>query len=1213
MSYQGSGYKPVETGINGSGHGEIAPETPMWKKWTYGVSAFAVVGMISSGIAMSGKTTSHAAQATVAPDVTSKMKLFDDKNRYVLEDYDAKPTFASFLPGVAGRYGKPVWSFYVNRGQGIASFGTKSKEYPMLEFNAANKAYQLTPYIGFRTFVQGSRGFKSFSTEPFSPTESRDLSDDKEAQDILPKRVMYVGPNEFEVKETDTENGLETSVSYFVLPEEDFAALVRRVTFTNVGPGDLTLSALDGLAKLEPVGGMLDWGLKNMGRTLEGWFGVYHADDTLNLPFYRMSTEPSDTASVTIEKAGHYVISFIETEDGGTELLPIVYDMNAIFGQDTSLLNARAMDSKTISEIVEGDQYGDAKTSSAFSALRDVKLAPGESITISTFYGKAPEVEEVPKIAAIVTAPGFVESKFDRARSLMNDLTAGVETNSTNVLFNGAIKQMYLDNSLRGGMPIILGDVDENAELSNFDEDPRVKVFHTFSRIHGDLERDYNAFMIDDTYFSQGPGNYRDVAQNRREDVTLNPRIGAFDVKMFLSYIQADGYEPLTVEAVVYMFRDLDTIPAIATSVTADLQSSRVLEAILKGGPFRPGQLFDLVEQLGIHINVPKQDFLDTVVAAAESLPMAVYGQGYWADHWEYYLDLINAYLAIYPDGEEKLMYDNQLRYFFSTATVKPRSEKYIETYTYDGKSKHILQLDATVFDGQKQQEQEAFRSVNTGIIGIDAYWQRTVNGDAFRSTPIAKLFLLGAIKYATRDAWGMGVEYEGGRPGWNDAMNGLPGMVGSGMPETFELLMLLRYVKSVADRFGRSIVIPVELGEMIDTVNAALDDLDASGYAEPEDLPFDVPEELFHYWDVVASARENYRNNVQYYFSGNTTELSAQEASDILGRWIDQVDLGIKRALKFGSHGWEDDGTSGVPPSYFSYAITNWTRNGGKNPVGLPTVNAQAMKVGRFPLFLEGPVRYMKTIINDKSALKSIYGNVLGSGLRDHDLKMYKVSADLKGQSYDMGRMMAFSPGWLENESIWMHMSYKYYLELIRGGLYDEFFNEMKGGGILPFMDPDVYGRSLMECSSFLASSAFPDPKTRGRGFSARLSGSTAEFLSMWKLMFIGPKPFFLGSGGNLKMQLVPTLPSWLFKEEGLEPHYDDEGNLIVSFKLFASTIVTYHNPTGGNLYGIPPKSYKVTMTDGTTRSVDGPILTTEVAKKVRKIKLVKTIDAYF
>ena len=724
--------------------------------------------------------SSHVAQSGAASSEISsngKMKLFDDLHRYVLEDYDAKPTFASFLPGVAGLYGKPVWSFYVNRGQGVASFGTKTKDFPLLEFNPANKAYQLTPFIGFRTFIKTVRGKRSLDYEPFAPSATRNLeSADQEAEAEKPKRIMYVGTNEFEVKEINADVGLTTSAKTVVLPEENFAALVRRVNFTNTGSDSLTLSALDGLAQMEPVGGKLDWGLKQMSRTLEGWFGVYHATDDLTMPFYRMSTEPSDEASVKIEKAGHYCLAFIDSEDKHADLLPIVYDTSKVFGQNTPLEVPQAFKATSVEDIVANPQFGDAKTSSAFAALESVELAPGESITVTTFYGRADHVEEVPKIAKTVTKGGYASAKFERARSLINELTAGVETNTTSTLFDGAIKQMYLDNSLRGGMPHIIGDVDDDARFSNFDEDERVKVFHAFSRIHGDLERDYNAFLIDDTFYSQGPGNYRDVAQNRREDVTLTPRIGAFNVKMFLSYIQADGYEPLTVEAVVYMITDPNVAAAVAGLTTADPKSAEVLTNILNGGPFRPGQLFNLIDELNVKLSIDRESFLDQVVAEAQNIPMAVYGSGYWADHWEYYLDLIDSYLAIYPDGEETLMYDNELRYFFSTATVKPRSDKYVLSLTYDGKSHHVQQLDSTFFDDEKSDEQEAFRNVNTGIIGIDAYWQRTEQGRAFKSSPIAKLFLLGAIKYATRDAWGMGVEYEGGRPGWNDAMNGLPG-----------------------------------------------------------------------------------------------------------------------------------------------------------------------------------------------------------------------------------------------------------------------------------------------------------------------------------------------------------------------------------------------------------------------------------------------------
>src|SRR3569832_2053726 len=120
-----------------------------------------------------------------------------------MEDYDARSTFSSFLPGVAGYFGKPVWAFYVNRGQAMATFGTESKDYPILEFNPANKAYQLTPFVGFRTFVRGWRGTSSFQTEPFSPelsrssssmdmttTESSDASTDKSEDAKKPKRIL---------------------------------------------------------------------------------------------------------------------------------------------------------------------------------------------------------------------------------------------------------------------------------------------------------------------------------------------------------------------------------------------------------------------------------------------------------------------------------------------------------------------------------------------------------------------------------------------------------------------------------------------------------------------------------------------------------------------------------------------------------------------------------------------------------------------------------------------------------------------------------------------------------------------------------------------------------------------------------------------------------------------------------------------------------------
>lgn len=839
-------------------------------------------------------------------------------------------------------------------------------------------------------------------------------------------------------------------------------------------------------------------------------------------------------------------------------------------------------------------------------------LKPGEEITIASIYGRANHIEEVPAIAKTVTAAGFISDKFERARTMMSEMTMGVDTNTTNPLFDSTVRQMFLDNSLRGGMPTILGNVEGGA---NYDEDEEVKVYHSFSRIHGDLERDYNAFSIEPAYFSQGPGNYRDIAQNRRNDVTFFPRVGGFNVKEFLSFIQADGYEPLTVEAQVYVFEDDYTAEQVAKEVTTDAKSAKIMGDVLKGGAFRPGQLFQLADKLEINRIDDDAKFVNTILASADDHSMAVYGQGYWADHWDYYIDLIESYLAIYPDGEEELMYDNELRYFFSTATVNPRSKKYVLDYTFDGTSLHVLQLDSTFYDMDKADEQEEFRSGKTGILSIEASWQRTKSGVSFMSTPIAKLFLLGSIKFAMRDAWGMGVEYEGGRPGWLDSMNGLPGMVGSGMPETYELLLLLKYVKKVVDKYDREVVVPAELGTMITAVEAALDEYRAASYKDTFPLPHDVPDTLFQYWDKVATAREEYRESVAYYFSGNTTTYTGAQVSSILKRWIEEVELGIDRAHDFGTKGFGDDGTSGIPACFFSYDVTSWEKTGEENSVGLPLVTAKSMKVGVFPMFLEGPVRYMKTIQDDKKKMTDMYERVLTSGLRDQELDMYYLSASLTGQSYDMGRQIAFAPGWLENQSIWMHMSYKYYLQLLRGKLYDQFFSEYRGGGILPFMDPDTYGRPLTECSSFIASSAFPDPAVHGEGFLARLSGSTAEFMDMYQLMFYGPKMFYLDESDELQFQLVPALPGWLFNDKASagDAIMDEDGQYTVSFKLFGSILVTYHNPDDDNLYGVAPKKYTIVLKDGTVEEIEGESVPTELALKIRRNIEVASIDAYF
>src|SRR3989344_626283 len=89
--------------------------------------------------------------------------------RFVIKQYNDKKPFSNFLPGIAGLFGTPMWVFYVNRGQGIASFGIRNKDGAILEFFPANKAYQPVTRLGFRTFIKLKTRGKKVCYEPFKP------------------------------------------------------------------------------------------------------------------------------------------------------------------------------------------------------------------------------------------------------------------------------------------------------------------------------------------------------------------------------------------------------------------------------------------------------------------------------------------------------------------------------------------------------------------------------------------------------------------------------------------------------------------------------------------------------------------------------------------------------------------------------------------------------------------------------------------------------------------------------------------------------------------------------------------------------------------------------------------------------------------------------------------------------------------------------------
>jgi hypothetical protein len=210
----------------------------------------------------------------------------------------------------------------------------------------------------------------------------------------------------------------------------------------------------------------------------------------------------------------------------------------------------------------------------------------------------------------------------------------------------------------------------------------------------------------------------------------------------------------------------------------------------------------------------------------------------------------------------------------------------------------------------------------------------------------------------------------------------------------------------------------------------------------------------------------------------------------------------------------------------------------------------------------------------------------------------MYKVNAPLSETPVEIGRTRIFTPGWLEDESIWLHMEYKYLLELLKAGLHREFFAEFRAV-LVPFMNPKRYKRSILENSSFIVSSAHPNRQNHGRGFVARLSGGAAEFIDMWIIMTTGKNIFSLDERGQLCFRLAPVLPAWLF----------NKGRL--SCRLLGAIEVVYLNRQGRDTFGdgVAPSAYKLFFDDGEEVDISGPVVKEPYASFIRQRKIRKIV----
>ena len=87
------------------------------------------------------------------------VKYYFNNESFIIENFQNAKTFSSFFPAVSGVHGKPLWAFYCNRGQCLASFGVQSKSTPIIPFDSAYSAYQNVALKSFRTFIKVGNNF----------------------------------------------------------------------------------------------------------------------------------------------------------------------------------------------------------------------------------------------------------------------------------------------------------------------------------------------------------------------------------------------------------------------------------------------------------------------------------------------------------------------------------------------------------------------------------------------------------------------------------------------------------------------------------------------------------------------------------------------------------------------------------------------------------------------------------------------------------------------------------------------------------------------------------------------------------------------------------------------------------------------------------------------------------------------------------------------
>ena len=164
-----------------------------------------------------------------------------------------------------------------------------------------------------------------------------------------------------------------------------------------------------------------------------------------------------------------------------------------VFGKDGDISYPRVFIEEKY-PVVSKEQKCINKTPSAF-AYAKFAIKAGRNKEILSLIGNVKDVKSINVILRkIKNDRDYFKDKLSENEDIIKRLENSIFTKSSSNEFDFYTRQTFLDNLLRGGFPVSITT-------------PKGPViFYAYARKHGDLERDYNAFLLQPSYYSQGNG-----------------------------------------------------------------------------------------------------------------------------------------------------------------------------------------------------------------------------------------------------------------------------------------------------------------------------------------------------------------------------------------------------------------------------------------------------------------------------------------------------------------------------------------------------------------------------------------------------------------------------------------------------------------------------------------------------------------------------------